>query len=52
MTAKFIIEKHQQAVASYLGFNSGYLKQQEKKQLQVWLKKLQPYKTKIKEQKN
>ena len=24
MTAKFIIEKHQPAVASYLGFNSGY----------------------------
>ncbi len=24
MTAKYIIEKHQPAVASYLGFNSGY----------------------------
>ena len=30
MTAKFIIEKHQPAVASYLGFNSGYLSRQQK----------------------
>ena len=29
MTAKFIIEKHQPAVASYLGFNSGYHSRQE-----------------------
>ena len=29
MTAKFIIEKHQPAVASYLGFNSGYYSRQE-----------------------
>ena len=29
MTAKFIIEKHQLAVASYLGFNSGYHSRQE-----------------------
>ena len=29
MTAKFIIEKHQPAVASYLGFNSGYDSRQE-----------------------
>ena len=27
--AKFIIEKHQPAVASYLGFNSGYHSRQE-----------------------
>ena len=29
MTAKFIIEKHQPHVASYLGFNSGYHSRQE-----------------------
>ena len=29
MTAKFIIEKHQPAVASYLVFNSGYHSRQE-----------------------
>ena len=29
MTAKFIIEKHQPAVASYLGFNSGYHSRQQ-----------------------
>ena len=29
MTANFIIEKHQPAVASYLGFNSGYHSRQE-----------------------
>ena len=29
MTAKFIIEKHQPAVACYLGFNSGYHSRQE-----------------------
>ena len=29
MTAKFIIEKHQPAVESYLGFNSGYHSRQE-----------------------
>ena len=30
MTAKFIIEKHQPEVASYLGFNSGYHSRQKK----------------------
>ena len=29
MTAKFIIEKHQPHVASYLGFNTGYQSRQE-----------------------
>ena len=29
MTAKFLIEKHQPHVASYLGFNSGYHSRQE-----------------------
>ena len=29
MTAKFIIEKHQPHVASYLGFNTGYHSRQE-----------------------
>ena len=29
MTTKFIIEKHLPAVASYLGFNSGYHSMQE-----------------------
>ena len=29
MTAKFIIEKHQPEVASYLGFNSGYHSRQQ-----------------------
>ena len=29
MTAKFIIEKHQPQVASYLGFNTGYHSRQE-----------------------
>ena len=29
MTAKFIIEKHQPAVASYLGFNYGYHSRQQ-----------------------
>ena len=53
MTAKFIIEKHQPEVASYLGFNSGYhsrqkkLPRQEKKLLQEWQKELQLFKNKI-----
>lgn len=29
MTAKFLIEKHQPHVASYLGFNTGYHSRQE-----------------------
>lgn len=45
MPAKFILEKNQPAVASYLGFNSGYHSRQEEIEktsenlLQVWLKK-------------